>query len=64
MDETIKGNEEYKGCPLFAIAEQVRACSGMPVRPNGYGTNCTRYACAWWDADKERCAVLSMARNK
>ena len=20
--------------------------------------------CAWWDADKERCAVLSLARNK
>ena len=20
--------------------------------------------CAWWDADKERCAVLSIARNK
>ena len=64
MDETIKGNEEYKGCPLFEIAEQVRACSGMPVRPNGNGTNCTRYACAWYDQTAERCAVLSLARNK
>ena len=25
---------------------------------------CDGPRCAWWDADKERCAVLSMARNK
>ena len=25
---------------------------------------CDKDACAWWDADKERCAVLSIARNK
>lgn len=25
---------------------------------------CDRSACSWWDADKERCAVLSLARNK
>ena len=25
---------------------------------------CDGPRCAWWDADKERCAVLSIARNK
>lgn len=25
---------------------------------------CDGPRCAWWDADKERCAVLSLARNK
>ena len=25
---------------------------------------CKGGSCAWWDADKERCAVLSIARNK
>lgn len=34
-----------------------------------YGTyttekECDPDRCAWWDADKERCAVLSIARNK
>ena len=64
MDEVMKGREEYRGCPLLEIAEQVRACSGLPVRPNGNGTNCTKYACAWYDQTAERCAVLSIARNK
>lgn len=64
MDEAMKEQEEYRCCPLFAIAEQVRACSGMPVRPNGIGTNCVKYACAWYDQTRERCAVLSIARNK
>ena len=64
MDEAMKEQEEYKGCPLLEISEQLRACSGLPVRPNGYGTNCTRYACAWYDQTAERCAVLSIARNK
>lgn len=64
MDEVMKGREEYRGCPLLEIAEQVRACSGLPVRPNGNGTNCTKYACAWYDQTAGRCAVLSIARNK
>lgn len=25
---------------------------------------CDGLDCAWWDADKNRCAVLSLARNK
>lgn len=34
-----------------------------------YGTyttekECDPDRCAWWDADKERCAVLSIAQNK
>lgn len=34
----------------------------------GIGMNafreCDGNRCAWWDADKERCAVLSIARKK
>ena len=33
---------------------------GMDVFRECDGPHC----CAWWDADKERCAVLSLARSK
>ena len=37
------------GCPPL-IARKPPLCNGS--------------RCAWWDAEKERCAVLSIARNK
>ena len=40
-----------KLCPLKQVgSEAICSCDGP--------------RCAWWDADKERCAVLSLARNK
>lgn len=37
---------------------------GEPPRVEYIGGQCDGSRCAWWDADKERCAVLSIARNK
>ena len=45
------GNDySEKMCPLRGSREASAVCIGS--------------RCAWWDADKERCAVLSLARNK
>ena len=40
------------GAPLQRLEFAVRA------------STCTGSRRAWWDADKERCAVLSLARNR
>lgn len=37
---------------------------GEPPRVEYIGGRCDGSRCAWWDADKNRCAVLSIARNK
>lgn len=37
---------------------------GEMPRVEYIGGQCDGPCCAWWDADKERCAVLSIARNK
>ena len=37
---------------------------GEPPRVEYIGGQCDGHRCAWWDADKERCAALSLARNK
>ena len=37
---------------------------GEPPRVEYIGGQCDGPRCAWWDADKNRCAVLSLARNK
>ena len=37
---------------------------GEPPHAEYIGGQCDGPRCAWWDADKERCAVLSLARNK
>ena len=56
--------EGYKACPLMI-------CGGATVKIPGALEDdvlgmfsCIKSACAWWDADKGRCAVLSLARNK
>lgn len=38
--------------------------NGEPPRVEYIGGQCDGLRCAWWDAGKERCAVLSLARNK
>ena len=57
MAENPSGTIDYdsltrgKLCPLkHAGSEAACLCDGS--------------RCAWWDADKARCAVLSLARNK
>ena len=57
MAENLSGANDHDGltrgklCPLkHAGSEAACLCDGS--------------RCAWWDADKSRCAVLSLARNK
>lgn len=55
---------DYKACPLLLLT-----WLSLPINPKKKDKmlrdiECARKFCAWWDADKERCAVLSMARNK
>ena len=56
--------KDYRACPLMI-------CGGANIKLPEMSENdvlrmfgCLKNACAWWDADKERCAVLSIARNK
>lgn len=65
MEENLTEPNDYdsltrgKICPIFA--------SGLVIagytRADEHLARCGP-RCAWWDADKERCAVLSLARNK
>lgn len=60
----MDGNRNNKICPLLSagyISTPLRPDTEEEVR-NALECSCPR--CAWWDADKERCAVLSIARKK
>ena len=48
----LESASNYRLCPLKQGIgmDDFRKCDGP--------------RCAWWDADKSRCAVLSLARNK
>ncbi len=56
--------------PAPDVAQEIRAgvvkirADGEPPRVEYIGGQCDGPRCAWWDAEKERCAVLSIARNK
>ena len=62
--ENPTGIIDYKFCPMLT-AGYISA----PARPDTAeemktALECHGPRCAWWDADKSRCAVLSIARNK
>lgn len=64
MAENPSGTIDYKACPLLLLT-----WLSLPINPKKKDKmlrdiECARKFCAWWDADKERCAVLSLARNK
>ena len=64
MPENPAEASDYKLCPLLA-AGYISA----PVRPDKpqdmeRALKCHGPRCAWYDQTSERCAVLSMARNK
>ena len=62
MDET---QNDQRLCPLFDVARIVAlgASKGEAVVLLD-AVQCNGSRCAWWDAEKERCAVLSIARKK
>ena len=49
-------------CPILQVAVSVRLAAGSV--PMEEAVFCDGPRCAWYDADKSRCAVLSLARNK
>ena len=56
--------EGYKACPMMV-------CGGATVKMPGASEDdvlrmfgCIKGSCAWYDQTAERCAVLSLARNK
>ena len=57
--------ENEKACPLRTAAGVVAqgAAQGRGGLPEGR-SHCMGPACAWYDAEKERCAVLEIARKK
>lgn len=57
--------ENEKDCPLRTAAGVVAqgASMGRGVLPDGW-SYCMGPVCAWYDQTAERCAVLSIARNK
>lgn len=61
---TMNEVTDYKFCPLL-----VSAWLSMPLRPESMetmqeGVKCHGPRCAWYDASKERCAVLTIARGR
>lgn len=54
-----------KACPLRVSAGIIAlgASQGRGVLPAGWGI-CVGSACAWFDAARECCAVLALARAK
>ena len=62
MDKTL---EDQRLCPLMDLARVVALGASCGRASIELGViRCKGGSCAWWDADKERCAVLSLARNK
>ena len=55
--------------PAPDVAQELRVATmkirvdGEPPRVEYIGGRCDGPRCAWWDASKERCAVLSLARR-
>lgn len=55
---------DYKACPLLLLT-----WLSLPINPKKKDKmlrdiECARKFCAWYDQTAERCAVLSIARNK
>ena len=55
---------DYKFCPII-ISGYISASIKPNAGPELTGAiKCRGPRCSWWDAGKERCAALSIARNK
>ena len=57
----LKERGALEQADMRALMDIANGCPPLiPCKP----PECDGPRCAWWDADKERCAVLSLARNK
>ena len=57
--------EDFEGkrlCPILQVAVSIRLAAGSV--PMEEAVFCDGPRCAWYDQTAERCAVLSIARNK
>ena len=62
MNEIMEGK---RLCPLMDLARVVAVgASKGRISATLEAIRCKGGSCSWWDADKDRCAVLSLARNK
>ena len=62
MNEIMEGQ---RLCPLMDLARVVAVgASKGSISATLEAIRCKGGSCSWWDADKDRCAVLSLARNK
>lgn len=52
---TEKTASDYKTCPLRFGLEQYATFTGVAV----VDKPCTGPRCAWWDAEREKCGILS-----
>ena len=53
-----------KLCPLMMACAWASLAHDIGAEEALSLARCNGSCCAWWDADKDRCAVLSIARNK
>ena len=54
--------ERQRLCPILQVAVSIRLAAGSV--PMEGAVFCDGSRCAWYDQTAERCAVLSLARNK
>lgn len=57
--------EDFEGkrlCPILQVAVSIRLAAGSVSMEEA--VFCDGPRCAWYDQTAERCAVLSIARNK
>ena len=64
MDKATEEENNYRLCPLklHALLSTLEAVIG--TSDYRAGVRCSGNVCAWYDQTAERCAVLSLARNK
>ena len=61
---TIDYDSLTKLCPLMMACAWMPLVHDVGVEDARIVVRCSGPRCAWYDADKSRCAVLSIARNK
>lgn len=61
MDEM---GSKMKICPIGALWSDTCAEGRSNQQKIAWAGRCVGHMCAWFDVDKSRCAVRSIARNK